>query len=156
MDAVSIHRVGSWALMRRIPLLPRLAEIAIFLLFNSVIPASAQLGADTRLGYRGIGVVVHSRAVVGENVLIGPSVTIGGRSRSEGVPIIGDDVYVGAGARILGDIVVGSGSVIGANAVVIHDVPPRSVVAGVPARVVRMDVDVHDYADLPRDLRRAK
>lgn len=44
---------------------------------------------------------------------------------------------VGCGAVVLGDVHVGDDSVIGANAVVIRDVPPRSVAAGVPARIVK-------------------
>jgi serine O-acetyltransferase len=43
---------------------------------------------------------------------------------------------VGAGAKILGPIRIGRNSVIGANAVVLQDVPPNSIVAGVPGRVV--------------------
>lgn len=156
MDAVSLYRVGNWAFRRGIPVLPRVTEIAVFLLFNTVLPASAQIGADTRLGYRGIGVVIHSRSIVGDNVMIGPNVTIGGRSRSDGVPVIGDNVYIGAGAKVLGDVTVGAGAVIGANAVVIKDVEPKSVVAGVPAKVVKTNVDVRDYADLPRDLRKGR
>lgn len=152
MDAISIYRIGNWCARHRIPLMPRLAEGVVFLLFSSVVPCSAQIGPDTRLGYRGIGVVLHPRVQIGANVLIGPNVTIGGRSRKQDVPVIGDDVYIGTGAKVLGDVRVGAGSVIGANAVVIHDVPPRAVVAGVPARVIKTDVDVHDFADLPRDL----
>lgn len=44
---------------------------------------------------------------------------------------------IGAGAVILGGIIIGSHSIIGANAVVVDDVPPYSVVAGVPAKVIR-------------------
>lgn len=152
MDAISVYRIGNWCAKRGVPFAPRLAEGVVFLLFNSVVPSAAEIGADTRLGYRGIGVVIHPRSRIGSNVLIGPNVTIGGRSRQQQVPVIGDDVYIGAGAKVLGAVNVGSGSVIGANAVVIADVPARSVVAGVPARVVRTDIDVRDFADLPRDL----
>jgi acetyltransferase-like isoleucine patch superfamily enzyme len=46
-------------------------------------------------------------------------------------------VEVGAGAVIVGDIEVGEDSVVGANAVVTKDVPPRVLVGGVPARIVK-------------------
>jgi serine O-acetyltransferase len=63
------------------------------------------------------------------------------------VPVIEDECFIGAGAKILGPVRIGTGSVIGANAVVIHDVPPHSVVVGVPARVIRKDIEIEDYFD---------
>ena len=51
--------------------------------------------------------------------------------------VVGDDVWIGHGAMVLGQVTVGTGSIVGARAVVVNDVPPYSVVAGVPARVIR-------------------
>lgn len=51
---------------------------------------------------------------------------------------IGHDVWIGHGAVVLPGIKIGSGSVIGANAVVSRDVPPYTIVAGVPARRLRL------------------
>lgn len=50
---------------------------------------------------------------------------------------IGDDVWVGGGVIILGGVTVGDGSTVGAGSVVTKDVPPRSVVVGNPAKVVK-------------------
>jgi serine O-acetyltransferase len=72
---------------------------------------------------------------------MGPGATIGGRSEQHDVPIIGNDVYIATGAKVLGALTVGDGSVIGANAVVISSVPARAVAAGVPARIVKTDID---------------
>lgn len=51
---------------------------------------------------------------------------------------IQDDVWVGSGAMIIGPVTIGTGAVIGAGAVVTKDVPPRAIVAGNPARVIRI------------------
>lgn len=56
---------------------------------------------------------------------------------SKGPITVGDNVWIGTGAILLDGITVGKGAVIGAGAVVNRDVPPRTVVAGVPARVIR-------------------
>jgi acetyltransferase-like isoleucine patch superfamily enzyme len=50
---------------------------------------------------------------------------------------IEDDAWIGAGATVLRGVTIGRGAVVGAGAVVTHDVPPFTVVAGNPARVVR-------------------
>lgn len=50
---------------------------------------------------------------------------------------VGNDVWIAAGAMVVGNITIGDGAVIAAGAVVVDDVPPYSVVAGVPARVVK-------------------
>ena len=51
--------------------------------------------------------------------------------------VIEDDVWIGAGAIVSDGVRIGRGAVVGAGAVVTHDVPPHTVVAGVPARVIR-------------------
>jgi serine O-acetyltransferase len=122
----------------------------------ALVPSEATIGPGTMLGYGGLGSVIHQRSVIGANVMVGSHVTIGGRSRLHEVPVIEDDVFIGAGACILGPVHVGRGAVIGANAVVIEDVPPRTVVAGVPARIIRENVDSRDYGDLPDDIRSRK
>jgi acetyltransferase-like isoleucine patch superfamily enzyme len=57
--------------------------------------------------------------------------------RSKGPTVIGENVWVGVGSAILGGLTVGDRSIIGANSVVTKDVPPYTIAAGAPARVVR-------------------
>lgn len=101
------------------------------------IPASAQIGEGTEFGYKGIGVIVHKRAVIGKNCIIGTNVTIGGKSGHYQVPRIGDNVDISTGAKILGPITVGDGCVIGANAVVIKDCPPYGLGRCSPPRCIK-------------------
>jgi serine acetyltransferase/CelD/BcsL family acetyltransferase involved in cellulose biosynthesis len=148
MNALTFYRFGRWCYLRRIPVIPQLAYQAISLLFNAAIPMSAEIGEGVELAYGGMGIVLHERCKIGRFVSIGHQVTIGGRSRRWGVPVIEDRAVIGAGAKLLGPISVGAEAVIGANAVVLHDVPPRTVVAGMPARVVRTNIDIREYSCL--------
>lgn len=125
----------------RIPFLPRLIYGFNRIVFGVVLPPSVVIGRDVVLGYSGLGTVIHARAVIGNRVTIGAGITIGGKTPHYEVPVIEDDVDIGAGARILGPIRVGRGAVVGANAVVVKDVPAGAVVAGVPARIIRMRDD---------------
>ena len=84
---------------------------------------------------------------IGNGVLIGHNVTLATLNHDERPqfrqyiypkPIkIGDNVWVGSNVTILQGITIGNGAIIGANAVVVHDVPENTVVAGVPAKVIR-------------------
>jgi serine O-acetyltransferase len=78
-----------------------------------------------------MGIIIHGGAQIGENVVIGHQVTIGGRDLTVSVaPHIEDGVYIGAGAKILGAIRIGRGATVGANAVVTKDVPAGATVVG--------------------------
>lgn len=136
-----LYRLAHLLCKLGIPIVPRFIYGFNRIAFSVVLPPSACLGQGVLLGYSGLGIVIHARAVIGDRVSIGTGVTIGGRGKVFGVPIIESDVEIGSGAKILGDIRVGKGAVIGANAVVIADVEPYSVVVGVPARVVRFRTD---------------
>lgn len=125
--------------------MPKLVYWMIFLIYNSSIPYTAEIGAGTKCGYGGMGVVIHARAKIGQNCIIGQQVTIGGRSRHTEVPAIGDHCYLGPGSKILGAITLGDHVVVGANAVVLHSVSGHCVVAGVPAKIVKEGVNLADY-----------
>ncbi|KKL20016.1 hypothetical protein LCGC14_2459690, partial [marine sediment metagenome] len=83
-------------------------------------------------------IVIGETAVVGDNVSMLHSVTLGGTGKEDHDrhPKIGDGVLIGAGAKVLGNITVGHCSRIAAGSVVLEDVPPCKTVAGVPARIV--------------------
>lgn len=136
MDALTIYRLANWCYRRHMPIIPGLLQGVIFFLFNSYIPYQATIGAGTKIGHRGIGVVINKEVVVGNNVLIRAHVTIGKKTSDGRAPRIEDNVEIGDGAKILGDLVVGNGAVIGANAVVVTDVPPGALAVGVPAKIV--------------------
>ncbi len=145
MNSIKLYYIANRLYRYNVPFIPGIIKGIIFIIYNSIIPYTANIGKGSKLGYGGIGVVIHSRASIGENVLIGTNVTIGGRSKQKNVPIIGNNVYIGTGAKILGNVKIGDNVVIGANAVVINDVEDNCIVAGVPARVIKKDIKVEDY-----------
>jgi len=110
----------------------------------------------------GMGVVIGETAEIGNDVTLYQGVTLGGTGFATGKrhPTLGDNVTVGAGAKILGGFTIGSGSRIGAGSVVVREVPPNSVVVGVPGRVTFRDgervggIDLNQI-DLPDPVARA-
>ncbi len=122
-------------------------HLALWLAKRTRVRLGVDIHPAARIGRRftidhGIGVVIGSTAVIGDDVLLYQGVTLGMTGTSYDAhgkrhPTIGSDVLVGAGAIVLGDITVGDGSRLAAGAVVVRDVPAHSTVAGVPARIVR-------------------
>jgi acetyltransferase-like isoleucine patch superfamily enzyme len=108
--------------------------------------ASVEIGDETYIGHRS-EVSSLSKVSIGSRCAIGPDVVIRDNDEHwlEGRPMtipvaIGDDVWICGRAIVLKGVSIGDGAVVGAGAVVTSDVPPRTLVAGVPARVIREDV----------------
>ena len=121
--------------LHHIPVLPKLITLLIFLIYNSKIPYQAKIGRESTFGYGGMGVVIHSKSIIGENCTICQQVTIGGgNSRFPGVPVIGNNVYIAKGSIVMGGITIGNNVTIGANAVVTKPVPDNAIVAAYPPK----------------------
>ena len=92
------------------------------------------------------GSVITGNMKIGDNVFISALVAttndnnIGKLGYDESFikgPVIEDNVSIGAGANILPSIKIGENSIVGAGAVVTKDVPPKKLVIGIPAKIVR-------------------
>lgn len=139
LNAIFFYRISRWMYLHHIPVLPKLITLLIFLMYNSKVPYQAKIGKGSKLGYGGVGVIIHSKSVIGSHCMIGQHVTIGGgNSKFPGLPTIGDHVHISHGAIVFGGIIIGDNVTIGANAVVNKPVPDNAVVAGVPARILRI------------------
>ena len=114
------------------------------------------MGGNPGSDLRPTGLVIGETAVVGDNVSILQSVTLGGTGKDEGDrhPKIGNGVLISAGAKILGNVEIGAGAKIGAGSVVLSDVPPHTSVAGVPAKVIGKTSEVSPALGMCHELDR--
>ncbi|MCW8194958.1 serine O-acetyltransferase [Proteobacteria bacterium 005FR1] len=105
--------------------------------FGVDIHPGAQVGSGIMLDHA-TGIVIGETAVLGDDISILHSVTLGGIGCDAGDrhPKVENGVLISVGAKILGNITIGEGARIGAGAVVLSDVPPYATVAGVPAQIV--------------------
>lgn len=145
MSAIKLYRVSRWFYLHHMEPIAKLFRALIYLFHNSFVPYSADIGANTVLGYKGMALVIHTRAVIGENCNIGTCVTIGGRSKYYEVPVIGNNCTIASGAKVLGPIHIGNNVIIGANAVMISDAPDNTMWAGVPAKCIKEDISIEQY-----------
>ena len=99
-----------------------------------------QIGDNFEIFHGARGTVINPNTVIGNNVSVRQNTTIGAKGfhSSEKCPRIEDDVTIGPNACVIGDITIGHHSIIGAGAIVVKDVPAYSVVAGNPAKVIKM------------------
>jgi serine O-acetyltransferase len=150
--SLQTHRVAHWLWTHGRESLALFFQNRMSTEFGVDIHPAARLGSGIMLDHA-TGLVIGETAVVGDNVSILQSVTLGGTGKDEGDrhPKIGDGVLISAGAKILGNIRVGAGAKVGAGSVVLEDVPEHTTVAGVPAKIVGKPLSDQPALDMDHD-----
>ena len=136
-QAVQAYRIGHWLWMQGRKDLAYFVQMRTSEIFGIDIHPGAKIGKGIMIDHAH-SIVIGETAVVGDNVSMLHSVTLGGTGKEEEDrhPKIGDGVLIGAGAKVLGNIKVGHCSRIAAGSVVLEEIPPCKTVAGVPAKIV--------------------
>ncbi|MBN1215760.1 MAG: serine O-acetyltransferase [Candidatus Lokiarchaeota archaeon] len=137
IKAVLLYRIAHFFWQIGMPFIPRyLSDIARDLTGIEIHPG-AKIGSEFFIDH-GSGVVIGETAEIGNNVTLYSGVVLGGVSleHKKRHPTVGDNVVIGTGAKLLGPITIGDNTRIGSNSVVVKNVPPNSVVVGVPGQVI--------------------
>ncbi|MFY0596072.1 MAG: serine O-acetyltransferase [Cognatishimia sp.] len=136
-QAIQAYRVAHWLWQNGRKDMAYFFQMRCSEVFGIDIHPNARIGQGIMIDHAH-SIVIGETAVVGDNVSMLHSVTLGGTGKEEEDrhPKIGDGVLIGAGAKVLGNIKVGNCSRIAAGSVVLEEVPTCKTVAGVPAKIV--------------------
>jgi len=123
------------------------------IMMGASINIGAVIGEGTMID---MNVVLGGRATVGKNCHIGAGTVLAGviEPPSAKPVIVEDEVLIGANCVVLEGVTVGKGAVVAAGAIVREDVPPYTMVAGVPARVIKeIDDKTRSKTEIMQELR---
>jgi len=136
-QAIQAYRVGHWLWSNGREELAYFIQMRVSEVFGIDIHPNAQIGQGIMIDHAH-SIVIGETAIVGDNVSMLHSVTLGGTGKADGDrhPKIENGVLIGAGAKVLGNITIGYCTRIAAGSVVLQDIPPCKTVAGVPAKIV--------------------
>ncbi|APX13706.1 serine O-acetyltransferase [Tateyamaria omphalii] len=136
-QAMQAYRVGHYLWTEGHRDLAYFFQMRVSEIFGVDIHPAAHIGKGIMIDHAH-SIVIGETAIVGDNVSMLHSVTLGGTGKEEEDrhPKIGNGVLIGAGAKVLGNIKIGNCSRIAAGSVVLEEVPPCKTVAGIPARIV--------------------
>ena len=136
-QALQAYRIGHWLWTEGRVDLAYFFQMRVSEVFGVDVHPAAKMGRGIMIDHAH-SIVIGETAVVGDNVSMLHSVTLGGTGKEEEDrhPKIGSGVLIGAGAAVLGNIKIGNCSRIASGSVVLQEVPPCKTVAGVPAKIV--------------------
>lgn len=133
LEAILVHRIAYFLYTKGVPIIPRIMSEHVHGKTGIDIHPGASIGESFFIDH-GTGIVIGETTVIGNNVKIYQSVTLGALSVKKDLqnkkrhPTVEDNVTIYAGATILGgETVIGEGSTIGGNTWVTKSVPPGTV-----------------------------
>jgi len=143
--ALFVYRISNGIYRSKLPKVLKKVLLLVAVFFQKIIevltgislPYAATIGPRFYIAHHG-HIIIHPKAILGENCNIAQGVTVGvsGKGVKRGIPVIGNNVFIAANAVVAGKINIGDNSVIGANSLVVSDVKNGTTVVGVPAVVI--------------------
>ena len=129
VHAIFFYKIAHFLDNIKIPFFPKFISYICQIITSIDIHPKSKIGKNFFIDH-GIGVVIGETAIIGDNVTIYHSVTLGAKNILQGKrhPTIEDNVIIGAGAKILGDITIGKNSKIGANSVIIENIQQNKII----------------------------
>lgn len=126
------HRISSYKSHSPLYYISKLMHRHYMFKYGILIPSSTMIGYGFAIGHP-LSIVVNHTAVIGNNCNLSHCVTIG--SNKGEAALIGDNVYIGPNVSIIEDVIIGNNVTIGAGSVIIKNIPDNATVVGNPQRI---------------------
>lgn len=135
-NLISIYRIQRWFYRHRIPVIPKLIQLLIFLIYNSKITGDSIIGKGSYFVCKGISVVLIPGTKIGNNCVLGLRFSTVRKFPYKDVPQIGNNVWCGPNCVIAGPVIIEDDVIIAGNSFVDKSVPKGAIVAGSPAKII--------------------
>jgi serine O-acetyltransferase len=137
LHAVLLYRLANWCYYHG------MRPVAVLISYVNSVVTGSQISPAARIGrglmvYHPHGMVVGATSIIGAHCTLAHVNMIGQKLGGGDRPIIGDYFHAGTGAKVLGAIKIGNNVTVGANAVVLDPLPDDVIVAGIPARIIKV------------------
>lgn len=113
LNAIFFYRISRWLYLHHIPILPKVVQLIIFLVYNSKITGDSSIGNGTYFVCKGISCVLVPGTAIGNDCTIGLRFSTVRNFPYKNVPQIGNNVWIGPNVIIAGPVIIGDNSIIG-------------------------------------------
>lgn len=125
-----------WLYTHKVPILPKLVQLLIFLMYNSKVTGDTQISKGTYFVCNGIATVLIPGTIIGDNCVLGLRFSTVRKFPYKDVPKIGNNVWIGPNVIVAGPVVIEDEVIIGGNSFVDKSIPKGAIVAGTPAKII--------------------
>lgn len=144
MNAIKFYRIMRWAYTHKIPVLPKLMQLIIFLMYNTKVTGDTEIGKGTYFVCNGVSTVLIPGCTIGNNCVLGLRFSTVRKFPYKEVPRIGNNVWIGPNVVVAGPVIIEDNVIIAGNSFVDKSVPAGAIVAGSPAKIIGYTKDL-DY-----------
>ena len=136
MNAIKLYRIMRWLYTHKIPVLPKVIQLIIFLMYNSKVTGDTQIGKGTYFVCNGISTVLIPGTVIGDNCVLGLRFSTVRQFPYKDEPVLKNNVWIGPNVIVAGPVIIEDDVIIVGNSYVTKSVPKGAIVSGNPAKIV--------------------